>query len=75
VDESVEHPSPIFIRSAQGAHITDVDGNHYRDFCLGDTGAMFGHSPKPIAQAVSEQVHKGVTTTLPSEDAAWVGVS
>lgn len=66
-------PHPIFIRYAQGAHITDVDGNRYRDFCLGDTGAMFGHSPEPTAQAVSEQIQKGVTTMLPSEDAAWVG--
>jgi len=36
-------PHPIFISHAKGAHITDVDGNRYRDFCLGDTGAMFGH--------------------------------
>ena len=27
--------------------MTDVDGHDYADFCLGDTGAMAGHSPQP----------------------------
>jgi glutamate-1-semialdehyde aminotransferase len=25
------------------------------DFCLGDTGAMFGHSPQPVADAIARQ--------------------
>ena len=29
---------PIFIENAKGARFTDVDGNSYIDFCLGDTG-------------------------------------
>ena len=65
-------PHPLYVRSAQGARITDVDGNEYRDFCLGDTGAMFGHSPGPTAKAVADQVAQGITTILPSEDARWV---
>ena len=36
-------PFPIFAAEASGAHLTDVDGNEYADFCLGDTGAMTGH--------------------------------
>ena len=36
---------PIFIDQAKGARFTDVDGNTYIDFCLGDTGSMTGHSP------------------------------
>ena len=38
-------PFPLFIEKAQGVDLTDADGNTYIDFCLGDTGAMFGHSP------------------------------
>ena len=38
---------PIFIERASGSHFTDVDGNKYIDLCLGDTGSMTGHSPKP----------------------------
>jgi glutamate-1-semialdehyde 2,1-aminomutase len=38
-------PYPVFMAEANGALLTDVDGNEYVDFCLGDTGAMTGHSP------------------------------
>ena len=38
-------PFPILVDSAKGATITDIDGNRLDDFCLGDTGSMFGHSP------------------------------
>ena len=45
-------PSPLFVSRAQGARFYDVDGHEYVDFCLGDTGSMFGHSPAPIARAL-----------------------
>ncbi len=64
---------PLFIESAFGNRVIDVDGNSYIDFCLGDTGAMFGHSPKATVEAVVAQVSKGITTMLPSVDALWVG--
>ena len=38
-------PFPLFVAEAKGAHFKDVDGHAYVDFCLGDTGAMFGHAP------------------------------
>jgi glutamate-1-semialdehyde 2,1-aminomutase len=64
---------PPFVREAQGAHFFDIDGNRYVDFCLGDTGAMTGHSPSALVSAVEQQVRRGVTLMLPSEDAVWVG--
>ena len=36
---------PLYGQRAHGASIVDVDGHEYADFCLGDTGAMAGHSP------------------------------
>ncbi|XLM19607.1 aspartate aminotransferase family protein, partial [Chromobacterium piscinae] len=51
---------------------TDVDGHVYVDFCLGDTGAMFGHSPAPVAQAIARESARGMTAMLPGEDALWV---
>ena len=66
-------PTPLFVQHAQGARFTDVDGHEYIDFCLGDTGSMFGHSPAPIARAISEQASKGLTTMLPGEDAVVCG--
>jgi glutamate-1-semialdehyde 2,1-aminomutase len=64
---------PPFVREAQGAHFCDVDGHRYVDLCLGDTGAMTGHSPSATVQAIEEQVRRGITLMLPSEDAIFVG--
>jgi glutamate-1-semialdehyde 2,1-aminomutase len=62
---------PVYVAHASGATLVDVDGNEYADFCLGDTGAMAGHSPRPTMRAIREL--SGLTTMLPTEDAAWVG--
>jgi glutamate-1-semialdehyde 2,1-aminomutase len=62
---------PVYLAEAGGASVVDVDGNEYADFCLGDTGAMAGHSPEPTMAALRERA--GITTMLPTEDAAWVG--
>ncbi|HEY7195996.1 MAG TPA: aspartate aminotransferase family protein, partial [Gaiellaceae bacterium] len=66
-------PYPVFVADAQGARFTDVDGHEYVDFCLGDTGAMTGHGPEPVARAVAERTRHGVTLMLPTEDAIWAG--
>src|SRR3954453_14941978 len=55
---------PIFVAEAEGAHFTDVDGHAYVDFCLGDTGAMTGHSPAPTVAALARQAARGITTML-----------
>jgi glutamate-1-semialdehyde 2,1-aminomutase len=64
---------PPFVRDAKGAHFYDIDGHRYIDFCLGDTGAMTGHSPSATVKAIEEQAKRGITLMLPSEDAAFVG--
>ena len=64
---------PVFADKASGARITDVDGHTYVDLCLGDTGSMPGHGPAPVVAAIAEQAAKGITTMLPTENAAWVG--
>ena len=63
---------PPFVREAQGAHFYDVDGHRYIDLCLGDTGAMTGHSPFATVKAIEEQSKRGITLMLPSEDAVFV---
>jgi glutamate-1-semialdehyde 2,1-aminomutase len=52
---------PVFVEKAKGARFTDVDGNTYIDFCLGDTGSMTGHSPDATVAAIREQAGKGIT--------------
>jgi glutamate-1-semialdehyde 2,1-aminomutase len=66
-------PYPIFVEKGRGNHVLDVDGHDYLDFCLGDTGSMFGHSPKAVVDAVTKQVRNGITMMLPTEDSIWVG--
>ena len=65
---------PVYLATAKGNRITDVDGNAYVDFALGDTGAMAGHSPDATVAAIQERigVEGGISTMLPSADAEWV---
>jgi len=64
---------PVFVAEASGAHFRDVDGHDYVDLCLGDTGAMTGHSPGPTVATVRDQVGHGITAMLPTEDSVLVG--
>ena len=66
-------PFPLFAKEAKGATLTDVDGHAYDDFCLGDTGSMFGHSPEPVVKAIREQSERGLTYMLSTEDVPLVG--
>jgi glutamate-1-semialdehyde 2,1-aminomutase len=65
---------PVYLAEAHGAHLADVDGNEYVDLCLGDTGAMAGHSPAPTVAAVAERLERkgGAAVMLPTDDATWV---
>src|SRR5260221_235854 len=64
---------PVFVTKAKGAHFTCADGKEYVDLCLGDTGAMTGHSPEIVAEALAKRVKEGITLMLPTEDAIFVG--
>lgn len=63
-------PFALQVAWARGAELGDADGHTLVDFCLGDSGAMFGHSPTAVAQALQAQAVNGLTTMLPGEDAA-----
>lgn len=67
-------PFPLHLDRAGGARVTDVDGHEYIDFCLGDTGAMAGHSPAATVAAVQRRFGElgGATTMMPTEDAGLV---
>ena len=65
---------PLQLATARGNRLTDIDGLFYVDFCLGDTGAMAGHSPDETVAAIKHRIEDlgGITTMLPTDDAAWV---
>ncbi|MGD9918225.1 MAG: aspartate aminotransferase family protein [Paenirhodobacter sp.] len=66
-------PFPMLVARAKGAVIEDLDGHRIDDFCLGDTGSMFGHSPAPVARAIRAQAGQGLTYMLPTEAALEAG--
>lgn len=66
-------PFPLVVDRAEGATLTDIDGYRVDDFCLGDTGSMFGHSPPAVARAIRRQARRGLTYMLPSEAAFQAG--
>ena len=65
---------PLYLDRASGARVIDLDGHELIDFCLGDTGAMAGHSPAPTVAAVQRRFAElgGATTMMPTEDAGVV---
>ena len=54
-------PYPISIDRAEGATLTDLDGNQYIDLGNDYAVAMFGHSNKQIAAAISKQFESGTS--------------
>lgn len=66
-------PFPLVVKKAKGARLTDLDGHRLDDFCLGDTGSMFGHAPPAVARAIRHQAVRGLTYMLPSKAALRAG--
>ncbi|MFZ1470555.1 MAG: aspartate aminotransferase family protein [Paracoccaceae bacterium] len=66
-------PHLPLVAHAEGARLTDIDGFGIDDFCLGDTGSMFGHSPQPVAKAIRAQARHGLTYMLPTKAAMEAG--
>jgi glutamate-1-semialdehyde 2,1-aminomutase len=65
---------PLYLDSARGSRVRDVDGHEYVDFALGDTGAMAGHSPPAVVAALHRRAEElgGLSAMMPTENAAWV---
>jgi len=66
-------PFPLTVEAAVGSRVRCVDGHSYLDFCLGDSGAMFGHSPAAVADALAAQASQGLTAMLPGALLSDVG--
>ena len=53
--------TPVFIASATGATLVDVDGARYVDFCMSFGPLILGHRPPAVAAAVERAIHNGWT--------------
>jgi glutamate-1-semialdehyde 2,1-aminomutase len=58
--------SPIFIRSASGAHIYDEDGNSFIDYVGSYGPAILGHAHSRVCSAIARQVEDGFCYGAPT---------
>ncbi len=57
-------PYPIYVESAEGAWVTDVDGRRYLDVNNNFTSIMVGHADPVINAAVSRQLEHGTAFAM-----------
>lgn len=58
------HTTPIFAEKAEGAWITDVDGNRLLDFSSGIGVVNVGHTPERVVKSAQEQLTKFLHTSF-----------
>ena len=58
---------PLFIASAHGPHVTDIDGNEYIDYVASWGPLAVGHAHPDVVAAITEQAAKGAGYGAPSE--------
>lgn len=56
------HVTPIYVREAKGAIVTDVDGNQYIDFAGGIGIQNVGHCHPKIVEAAQKQIAQSIHT-------------
>lgn len=59
--------STIFVRSAQGAHLIDADGNSFIDYVGSYGPAILGHAHPQVVRAIAEQAQHGFSYGAPTE--------
>jgi ornithine--oxo-acid transaminase len=57
------HPLPVVIAEAEGAWVTDVEGNRYLDFLSGYSALNFGHRHPALVEAAREQLDRLTLTS------------
>jgi glutamate-1-semialdehyde 2,1-aminomutase len=58
---------PIFMKSAKGAYLTDVDDRNYVDYINSWGPAILGHTHPEVLAALQEQAEKGFSFGAPTE--------
>lgn len=60
-------PHPRYFSRAGGAHLTDLDGNDWIDFVMGNGAVLLGHGDPHVDAAVKEAVDLGLGAGVESE--------
>src|SRR5438034_7748200 len=58
--------SPLFIRSASGARLEDVDGNTFIDYVMSWGPLIHGHAPRGLTRALAAAARNGTSFGAPS---------
>jgi glutamate-1-semialdehyde 2,1-aminomutase len=58
--------TPLFIERGKGAHIWDVDGNEFIDYCGSWGPLILGHANEKVIQAIKTTVEKGSSFGAPT---------
>src|SRR5437588_3879828 len=53
-------PQPLFFARGEGPRITDVDGNVYIDYVLGQGPLIHGHSHPELLEAAADAMRQGM---------------
>jgi glutamate-1-semialdehyde 2,1-aminomutase len=59
--------TPLFIRSARGAYLHDVDGNRYIDYIASWGPMILGHAWEPVVNAIREYAGYSTSYGAPTE--------
>ncbi|MBN9313816.1 MAG: glutamate-1-semialdehyde-2,1-aminomutase [Chryseobacterium sp. 39-10] len=58
---------PVFMKSAKGAYLTDVDDNVYIDYINSWGPAILGHTHPEVLEAIQKQAESGFSFGTPTE--------
>ena len=70
VVQTVDMPHQIYIDSAEGPYLTDLDGNQYIDLTCGFGPNVVGNKSEPVEKALSSQIKKGWHFGIPGAEQA-----
>jgi glutamate-1-semialdehyde 2,1-aminomutase len=59
--------TPIFLQSAKGAYLYDVDGNKYIDYINSWGPMILGHAYEPVVKAIQEKALESTSFGAPTE--------
>ena len=59
--------NPVFVESAEGAYLYDVDGNRLIDYINSWGPMIMGHAFKPVIDAVIEKAKNGTSFGMPTQ--------
>ena len=70
VVQTVDLPHPIYIDSADGPYLNDLDGNRYIDLTGGFGPNVLGNKPEAVEKALASQIEKGWHYGIPGDGQA-----